>query len=170
MIASEAVRLLDIDQVRFLPCRISPHKTGRPPTSGAHRLEMIRLAIQDLPWAVADDFELKAPEPSYSYLTVAETKRNHPASKIFWLMGCDQWESLPRWREPEKLAEQIDFIVFSRGRDPEPRKGWRLHKLEGTHPASATQIRDSFRAGHVRGEWLHPPVLSYIQENNLYHA
>ena len=170
MIAEEAMKAIGLDEVRFLPCRISPHKTDQPPTPVEYRLEMIKLAIRDLPWAIADDFELKACGPSYSYLTVAETRKHQPDARIFWLMGCDQWEALPRWREPKKLAAEVEFIVFSRNGDPEPRKGWRLHTLSGRHPASATAIRESLLAGQPEVDWLPPSVLSYIRENGLYTA
>lgn len=170
MIAELAVQALGLDEVRFLPCRISPHKTDHPPTPAKHRFEMIRLAIQDLPWAVADDFDLKAPEPSYSYLTIAAVRKLNPEARIFWIMGYDQWNALPRWSEPEKLASEVEFIVFSRSGTPTARDGWRLHSLEGTHPASATTIRESLQAGNPRAEWLSPAVLAYIQENQLYTA
>ncbi|MFC7336070.1 nicotinate (nicotinamide) nucleotide adenylyltransferase [Haloferula chungangensis] len=167
-IAQLAVQALGLDEVRFLPCRISPHKTDTPPTPGHHRLEMIRLAIRDLPWAVADDFDLKAPEPSYSHLTVAAVRRDHPDARIFWIMGHDQWEALPRWKEPQTLASELEFIVFSRDGNPRAREGWQLHSLEGTHPASASTIRESLRAGAPWTEWIPPAVLSYIRKHHLY--
>jgi len=167
-IAELAVEALELDEVRFLPCRISPHKTGHPPTPACHRLEMMRLAIRNYPWAVADDYELIGPEPSYSYLTVAEVRRKHPSARIFWIMGYDQWNALPRWKEPEKLAGEVEFIVFSRSGDPQPRDGWKLHSLKGTHPASASAIRESFNAGNPCSEWLPPLVSAYIRKNQLY--
>ncbi|MEP4079368.1 nicotinate (nicotinamide) nucleotide adenylyltransferase [Haloferula sp.] len=170
MIAEEAVKSLNLDEVRFLPCRISPHKMDQAPAQAEHRLEMIRLAIQDLPWAVADNFELTSPEPSYSYLTVAETRSQQPDAKLFWLMGCDQWNALPRWREADKLAEELEFVVFFRGEAPKPRPGWRLHKLNGRHPASSTRIREDLRAGRPLPDWLPAPVASYIRRNRLYTA
>lgn len=168
MIAEEAVKVMDLDEVRFLPCRISPHKMDRPPTSAEHRLKMIQIAIRDYPWAIADDYELRSSGPSYSYRTVEETRRRVPDARIFWLMGCDQWEALPHWREPEKLAAEVEFIVFSRGDDPKPRPGWKLHTLEGQHPASSTGIREMQAAGQPIPDWLPPSVLTYIQRHGLY--
>jgi nicotinate-nucleotide adenylyltransferase len=168
MIAEEAMNSMDLDEVRFLPCRISPHKTDRPPTPGNHRLRMIQLATDQYPWAVADGYELNGSGPSYSYLTVAEIRRRHPDARIFWLMGCDQWEALPRWREPEKLSTEVEFIVFSRNKDPVPRPGWKLHRLKGVHPASSTEIRNQLLSGQSPPDWLPPVVLTYIRENHLY--
>ena len=68
-IAQQAKDALGLDEVRFLPCRISPHKTDSRPASGADRCEMLRLATAGLPWAVVDDFELHQAGPSYSFET-----------------------------------------------------------------------------------------------------
>ena len=46
-LATLAREALDLDEVRFLPCRISPHKAGSQPASGEDRCEMLRLATED---------------------------------------------------------------------------------------------------------------------------
>ncbi|MEM1085426.1 MAG: nicotinate (nicotinamide) nucleotide adenylyltransferase [Verrucomicrobiota bacterium] len=167
-IAELAKNGLHLDQVRFLPCRISPHKTDRPPTSADHRLEMLRLALAETPWAVADDYELRIPPPSYSYLTAEAMRQRHPEARLFWLMGLDQWEALPGWREPERLAAVVEFIVFDRDGRPNPRPGMTLHHLQGNHPASASEIRESCRDGQLRTDWLPSPLATYIEQQGLY--
>ena len=42
-LADLARRSLELDEVRFIPCQISPHKTGTRPASPAARLEMLKL-------------------------------------------------------------------------------------------------------------------------------
>ncbi|RYD35901.1 MAG: nicotinic acid mononucleotide adenylyltransferase, partial [Verrucomicrobiaceae bacterium] len=56
-LADLARETLGLDEVRFIPCRISPHKTGTHPAGPADRLEMLELATAGLPWAVVDDIE-----------------------------------------------------------------------------------------------------------------
>ena len=73
-IARSAVDQLRLDEVRFIPCRISPHKTAEPPASSQARLEMLRLALADHSWAKIDDTELEEPPPSYSYKTAARVR------------------------------------------------------------------------------------------------
>lgn len=167
-IASRAVAAMQLDQVRFLPCQISPHKTGHPPTAFGERLAMLHLALQGLPWAVVDDFELHAPKPSYSHLTVIEMRRRFPDAQLFWLLGRDQWDALPRWKHPEKLAAALEFIVFARDGQAAPRQGWRMHPIAGTHPASSSAIRTALHDHHPLPEWLPSAVLSYIREHSLY--
>lgn len=127
---------------------------------------MLHLATAPHPWAVVDDLELLSPPPSYSVLTAAAMAARFPGARLFWLLGGDQWESLPRWREVERLAELVEFGVFGRGAHEPVRDGFRVHRLTGGHPASATEIRR--HPGAVPAGWLAPEVAAYIRSHGLY--
>jgi nicotinate-nucleotide adenylyltransferase len=169
-IASRAREAMALDEVRFLPCRTSPHKVGVASAPAEDRLEMVRLATRRLPWATVDDFDLINPPPSYSYLTAEEMTRRFPGARLFWIMGADQWRALPIWKHPDRLAELVEFIVFSRDGAPGPHPGWRMHHLPGTHPASATAIRRELAAGGSADLWLTPEVADFIRGRRLYNA
>lgn len=167
-LAELAKSALALDEIRFIPCRISPHKTDTTPTSAHDRLEMLRLATHDLPWAVIDDLETLREGPSFSWQTAETMKSRFPNARLFWIMGTDQWDSLTTWAHPERLAACVEFIVFSRGKPPSPRAGYQLHALEATHPASATAIREAIPAGTTHHPWLHPGVSRWIADHGLY--
>lgn len=166
-LATLAKEALGLDEVRFLPCRISPHKEGSQPASGEDRCEMLRLATEDLPWAVVDDFELRQPGPSYSFETAESMAQRFPEARLFWIMGGDQWDALPRWKNPERLAKTVEFAVLARGETPLPREGYRLHVVQGEHPASATEIRASISNDGTH-PWLDSKVAEWIEEKRLY--
>lgn len=163
-LATLAQAELELDEVRFLPCRISPHKSATLPATPKDRCEMLKLATSGLPWAVVDDHEILRGSPSYSYQTAEVMKARFPYSSLFWIMGGDQWDALPRWEKPETLAKLVTFIVLARGSKPEPRDGYRLQVIDGSHPASATEIRNK------KGDsaWLAPAVKDYISRRGLY--
>ncbi len=169
-LADTARQALQLDEIRFLPCRISPHKSASAPTDAAARLEMLHLATADLPWAVVDDFELTRAGASFSYQTAAAMARHHPASRLFWILGADQWQALPAWRHPERLARRVEFIVLARHGSPRPlpRPGMVLHVVEGDHPANATAIRDALARGTSSHPWLAPTVTAWIVRHGLY--
>lgn len=167
-LADTARQALALDEVRFLPCRVSPHKTGTTPTSAADRLAMLRLATAGLPWAVVDDCEVRREGPSFSYQTAEELAARFPAARLCWLMGGDQWDALPQWRHPERLAALCEFIVLARGGLPQPRDGYRLRVLETVHPASATAIREALAGGATGHPWLAPSVAGWIAQHGLY--
>lgn len=162
-LANLARESLALDEVRFIPCTISPHKLGSNPASPADRLKMLRLATADLPWAVIDDTELKSSEPNYSYRTAELIHKKFPEAHLFWIMGGDQWQRLPTWKNPEKLAELVDFVVLARNDSPLPRDGYRLHLIQGEHAASSTTIRNQFSKDH-----LSPAVADWIIDRKLY--
>ncbi len=166
--AVSALERLGLDEVRFIPCRISPHKQGSAPAPAGDRLEMLKLATRGLPWAVVDDTETRREGPSYSWQTAEEMAARFPGARLFWIMGVDQWRVLDQWMHPERLAARVEFIVFSRGGAPQPHPGRVLHPLESDHPASATLIRGQIAHGETEHPWLDPQVLGWINHRQLY--
>lgn len=167
-LATLAREALALGEIRFLPCQISPHKSGSAPASGEDRCEMLRLATRDLPWAVIDDFELRHTGPSYSYQTAETMAEKFPTSRLFWIMGGDQWAALPRWKYPERLSACVEFIVLARGDAPAPREGYRLHVVHGQHPASASAIRQAISKGIIHPPHLDPTVAKWISIHKIY--
>jgi nicotinate-nucleotide adenylyltransferase len=166
-LAGLAKDALGLDEIYFIPCRISPHKPGSKVTGGDDRYEMLRLATAALPWAVVDDLEIRQPGPSFSYRTAETFAARFPAAQLYWIMGSDQWDALPDWRNSERLAELVEFIVLARGSTPEPREGYRLHVVQGEHPASASAIRAAISRGETPA-WLDPAVEKWISFRGPY--
>ncbi len=169
-IAEAARNALSLDEVRFIPCRVSPHKLAGPPTNAADRVEMLRIATRDMPWAVVDDCETRHEGPSYSWKTADEMAARFPAARLFWIMGNDQWKALSTWARPDRLASTVEFIVCTRDTAPESREGYVMHAVQMHHPASATAIRQAIAVGQTKHPWLDPVVAEWIEKHGLYHA
>lgn len=167
-LANVAREALELDEVRFIPCTISPHKLSSHPASAEDRLEMLRLATANLPWAVVDDIEVTSTEPNYSYRTAERMRDRFPDDRLFWIMGGDQWEALPRWKHPEILASIVEFIVLARNDSPQPREGYRMHLVNGEHPASSTRIRETV-AKVMEDQHVSKEVAEWIIRQRLYH-
>lgn len=166
-LATLAREAADLDEVWFLPCQISPHKTDRPPTPGATRAQWLRTALAVIPWAESDLTELETEESSFSYATMEKLASCHPGNEWFWIMGGDQWAALPTWKHPEILASFADFIVLARnGKEVLPREGYRMTTVMGEHPASATAIRAALAAGKRDIPHLNSEVERMITEQN----
>ncbi len=167
-IAKKAVDQLKLDQILFIPCRRSPHKTEDPGASDHDRLHMLQLATAEIPWAKVDDYELEKPPPSFTWETVRHFQSQLPSqTRLFLLIGFDQWEALPRWKNIEILAQDVEFIVVGRGKQATSRKGYRAHFIQGNHPASASQIRSALQ-NQIPTHWLHKAVQRYIGDKALY--
>lgn len=166
-VAQAAVDHLDLDKVIFIPCRQSPHKSERAGASEAERLEMLDLATDDLPWAGISEIETCLPPPSFSWMTAECMKEIFPDARLFWLIGDDQWEVIETWNRSPHLAEMVEFIIHHRGGDAAPKPGFRAHFVSGSHPASATTIRNE-ASNRLPSEWLHPNVEHFIRSRGLY--
>ncbi|MEP2776348.1 MAG: nicotinate (nicotinamide) nucleotide adenylyltransferase [Luteolibacter sp.] len=163
-LANLARAAVGLDEVWFLPCQISPHKTGTPPTAGETRVQWLELALADIPWANIETLELRIDGPSYSWRTLQMLEEEHPGNEWFWIMGGDQWSNLENWSRPEILTALASFIVLARnGTEITERPGFRLHSVEGEHPASSTEIRRALAAGETDIPFLDPAVAAVIR-------
>jgi len=163
-LADLARQAVSLDEVWFIPCNISPHKTGSPPTPGETRVKWLEIALAKFPWAKIAKFELENEAPSYSYMTMQALAEMYPGNNWFWIMGGDQWTALPTWKHPEIIAELTSFIVLARnGAEILPRPGYRLQVVSGEHPASSTEIRRALAAGEGDIPFLNPEILLGIK-------
>jgi nicotinate-nucleotide adenylyltransferase len=164
-LAKEALRL---DEIRFIPCQISPHKPMTRPASAEDRCKMLSLATSGLQWAIVDPYEISQNGPSYSYQTAQVLTKRFPDAQLYWIMGSDQWQALPRWKNPEILAELCEFIVLNRGTAPQARDGYRMSQLTAEHPAAASIIRQAISDNLPLPAWIHPDVAAWIEQHQLY--
>ena len=111
--AEETREHFDLDKIIFVP-------SGTPPLKNQelaridHRLEMARLAVSGNPFFEVSPIEGEEDGPSYTVKTVEKLNSMHPSDRLYFMMGLDTWNELPKWYMPEKLVSLINFIVFSR--------------------------------------------------------
>jgi nicotinate-nucleotide adenylyltransferase len=114
LIAENACAQLGLDEVRFIPTGKSPHKQGQPCLSGAHRLRMVELAIQDNPRFLADDRELVRDALSYTCLTLESLHRQFPGDELYFIMGGDSLRDFHTWYQPEKICQHAILVAAIR--------------------------------------------------------
>lgn len=166
MIAQEAQEACDLDKVVFIPNYQSPLKPNRPVASEAQRLEMLRLATRELPWAEVSAWEIERGGKSYSWETAEHFAKLFPETQLFWLMGVDQWNDLDLWARPERLAELLTFIVFPRNDlCPSPKIKFNSVFLTKVFPGSSTQIRQSIK---THESMLPLNLREYVCKEGLY--
>src|ERR1700686_457147 len=94
--AEAAAARFGLNEVIYLPARLSPFKT-QAPADARHRVAMLALALQNRPdWRIALD-ELDRAPPSYTVDTLrALAARGRPADP-WLLMGADTLAPLAPW-------------------------------------------------------------------------
>ena len=113
-LAQEALEQCGLQQVRFIPSGMPPHRTA-PYATAEHRLNMVRIALQGNASFVLDEREIRREGPCYTVDTLrslrAETGAQQP---LCLLMGGDAFLSLHTWRDWEDLFELAHLVVVQR--------------------------------------------------------
>jgi len=177
ILAEDALRTARLDRVVFLPAYSSPLRTEQPVASADDRLAMVEAAVESFPAFVADDFDLRQGRRVYSIETVREYRRRHPAAELFFLIGFDQFQKLPHWREVDELRRELTFLCAARENDDPhgtpPETGNCKEKFLHLPPRridiSATEIRERVARGESIRSLVPAAVAERIATRCLYH-
>lgn len=113
ILARCAFKQLRLDELRFIPCGQSPD--GKRLSPGPQRSRWLRRATRHEPGFKVWEGELKRRGVSRSVDTVRQLRRElGDGPRFFWLLGQDQAGRLKQWAEPEALAKEVIFCIFSR--------------------------------------------------------
>jgi len=165
ILAREAIETLDLDKVILVPAAISPLKKAAPVASGEVRLEMLQAAIKREPKFEVDDCELLRPPPSYTIDTVEEIRRRECDVSIYWLIGEDNIEQLPRWHRFAELERMVRFVVLDRTGKPPSHTYQLIHR---PIDISATEIRRRVAQNESIRYLVPESVEEIIQREKLY--
>lgn len=141
LVARLALEKFRLHQIVFIPCAHSPLKKVRPTGSDSARLAMLREGLRGQDWAKVWDGEIRNRGLSYTIDTVRSWSAGPSPKALFWIMGSDQWNLLPSWKNPSELAQRLWFLVFPRPNRPRPRRGFRMREIPWRIDISATEIR-----------------------------
>ncbi|HWR16166.1 MAG TPA: nicotinate-nucleotide adenylyltransferase [Terriglobales bacterium] len=117
-VARAARERFQLGRILFVPAGSPPHKNNQPITSFAHRYAMAALATAGEKTFVPSDIE--SPEhlgdrPSYTIDTVRRLKKQLKKSdRLFFLIGMDAFKDIAKWRQPEDVLRETEFIVMAR--------------------------------------------------------
>lgn len=190
--ALEVRETLKLDEVRFIPCQIPPHR-GIPSATADQRLLMLQAALENAgPGFTIDTRELDRPGPSYMVDTLASLRADIGPAPMGLILGTDAFLGLTGWNRWESLVDFAHIVVMQR---PGYRSEWPsdLAKLVrnrasttsrlSERPAglirfvdvtqldiSATRIRQIIASG-LSARYLTPdPVLEWIRKLDLYRS
>lgn len=180
IIAEEARRCLQLEEVVFIPTGQPWMKAGSPVAPPHHRLNMVRLAIASNPFFRASSIELDRPGPSYTVDTLEQLMEEGRGQDDFYgIVGIDLLKEFHLWKQPARILELCTLVVAPRpgflGRDlgnlesMSPEASQRVVFLDGPLIGiSGTGIRR--RVAEGRSVRYHVPeeVEGYIERYGLY--
>lgn len=173
VLAEQVKEKLKLDQVIFIPCLRSPHKTRQKLSPAQDRFRMTRLALEDNSGFSVSDIELKRKGLSYTVDTLRELKKLHPHSQIYFLTGSDVVHELDAWKHPEQIYRLAKVVIATRpGFDEFDRRN-RFAKKSIVVPitgigVSSSEIRQRVKKGKSITYLVPSRVEDYIKKKKLY--
>ncbi len=114
IIANHCIEHTDIEEVWFVLSPQNPFKEEQGLLAEEHRLELLRLAVEDHAGFRVCEVELQMPRPSYTINTIKKLKVDYPEKDFVLLMGSDNLQDFSKWKDHEQLIEQVTIFVYPR--------------------------------------------------------
>lgn len=168
MMANEVLHALDLDEVRFMPNALPPHKFARHDASDMERLEMVKRAISSYPHFSVESYEVEKGGVSYSYETLSALCIREPNVNFYFIIGGDMIDSLHSWYCIDELVNLVQFVGVKRPRT-EANSEYPILMVEVPQiDLSSTLIRERLATGGTVTFLLPEVVEAYIREEGLY--
>ena len=173
LIAQTVCEAEDFDKVLFMPAYSPPHKNNF--TAFNHRVEMVKIAIEDNPKFEYSNVDIVRKGISYTIDSIRDIKNKYELKndEIYYLIGSDSLIDFKNWKDPEKILNECRVIVAIRpGFRPSDIPLWILQKIH-----FANVPRFELASSKIRSRWVKDltirymvtlPIWEYINNNNLY--
>lgn len=180
ILADVAEEQLNLSDMLFVPVGQPWLKTERIITPAQHRLQMLRLALDDRPQFRISEMEIERHGPTYTIDTIKELKDGLNADdELFFILGQDSLMQVPQWHDAPGLIQPCYLAAAPRPGVKKPD----LKALEAEIPGikqrvmlmkepkvdiTATDIRERVANGLSVRHLVPEAVNRYIKEQKLY--
>ncbi len=171
---------LRLDKIILMPTYTPPHKASTELVSEDHRMNMCKIAVENLTGFEVSDIEIKRQGKSYTYQTLTFLKKLYPHDIFYLIMGADMFLTLDRWKNPDIIFKNSIIVCIPRDKaDYEELNNYYnsvIKKLgaqavilsESVMQVSSTYIRDNIENYPIIKSLIDRNVYDYITKNNLY--
>lgn len=169
MMANEALHALQLDEVRFMPNSVPPHKKATTISDEA-RLIMLDLALAPYELFTIERFEIERGGISYTVETMEQLVQREPQTQFYFIIGGDMIASLHTWHRIDDLLNLVTFVGISRPK-VEAHTTYDVIMLDApAFDISSTMLRQRF-AQQKTVQFLVPDeIATYVRKEGLYGA
>lgn len=170
----------EAEQLVCMPNHIPAYKEEAAIVDGSMRLNMLRLAMAQIPKVSVSDFELKRDGYTYTVDTFTRLKQLYPKLTIEFVIGDDSLFQLHKWYAFERLADLCEILVVARGEQRETIEAY-IREFCTKYPTfrisyvempqvlvSSSEIRAHIAKGESIQGLVPDRVLQYIEAHALY--
>jgi len=178
ILAEQLKNNFELTEIMFMPTGKPPHKKDKVISPNEDRLNMLKLAVEENDFFSLSDWELQNEGYSYTAKTLAHFVPQIDAEQVFFIIGADSLAEIFKWKNPEYLLSEANFIVFNRpGYDLKEITSQKKYETyldniftyQGLNiEISSSFIRDEIEKGNSIRYLTLDKIEKYIEENNLY--
>jgi len=170
-IANFMIEYSDLKELWFVVSPQNPLKEKKTLLKDYHRLEMVRLAVEEDDRFRASDIEFRLPTPSYTINTLAYLEEKNPDREFQLVMGADGLHTFHKWKHAGLIIEKYHRLIY-------PRPGTDLEALSHTPNAtvvnaphidiSSSSIRQAIKEGKDVRHLMPARSYRYMREMHFY--
>lgn len=189
---AEMLNSKHVDEVMVVPCGDRADKNIE---AGSHRLEMVKIAIQEYfsleaqQFIKLDEREIRNGKMIPTYFLMKDYQKESPKDIFYCVVGADLIPGLHLWNEGVKFKQEIPFMILERGGyqiDPSALPPVHVLVRNVADFTSSTIVRERLKAARAAKAaepgaaqslfllylgcygLLPTAVLEYIKKHNLY--
>ena len=170
-IANFMVEFSTLQQLWFVVSPQNPLKEKKSLLKDYHRLEMVRLAVEDDDRFRASDIEFRLPRPSYTIDTLAYLEEKFPRREFQLVMGADGLRTFHKWKNATLITKKYHRLIYPRpgihSRHPEELVNATLMDAP-LMEISSSFIRKAIREGKDVRHLVPAKAYQYMREMHFY--
>ncbi|HWL23016.1 MAG TPA: nicotinate-nucleotide adenylyltransferase [Ureibacillus sp.] len=166
--ANEAFCALNLDEVRFMPNAIAPHKQLTNDATMLDRLRMVEIMVSPYPNFKVEPIEVERGGVSYTYDTMLTLVNREPDVQFYFIIGGDMIDSLHTWHKIHELMKLVKFVGLKRP-GSSSHSSFEVQMIDAPEIVlSSTMIRHRLANGGTLKFLLPEGVEAYIRKEGLY--
>ncbi len=177
----------ELDSVWYMPSGNPPHKKDQSVSPAEDRIEMVKLAIEGVPYFSCSDFEIRRPGLTYSSDTLSLLKEDYPDTHFYFIVGADSFYEIETWHDPQKVLTMSTLLVARREYGESGTAAEEYGRMEEFRdflcekydadirflhceelPISSSELRQRIAMGEDVSGMTPEPVVEYIRKTGLY--
>ncbi len=166
-IAQYLIKNKILDKVIFVP--VGNYYSKKNLIDAKHRYNMIKLLCDEK--IQVENIASNSSKNLYAYDTFGLIyKKYGEENDIYFIMGSDNFEKMPEWKNYSEIIKKYNFIVIQRNNNKiaENLQNIKYFEIQGINDITSTRIRKMILKGENVSEYMNYKVIEYINKNCLY--
>tara|TARA_B110000196_G_C21104940_1_gene644653 strand:+ start:595 stop:1185 length:591 start_codon:yes stop_codon:yes gene_type:complete len=165
-----AIKEYGLNEIIFIPAGTPWMKNNSIVTNATHRINMVKLAIEEEPLFKCSPIEILRTGNTYTIDTLIELGVKQSTNEYHLILGSDSYKQIHRWKNYQEILNTVGIILFQRKGDDFPKvinSNIKIIEKEIDN-ISSTNIRRKIQNNKSLNGLVPINVEEYILKNNLY--